>query len=196
MRNYPGINRGDRVKAVTGFPPVTPARHQSAVLRLDMCDISVEAVLDLLTEVLKPTGARVDWVIVHACPQFRLHYDQIELVQPWHSIFCITTKDGEEVVADFSVKKFGFDEGYWFMNKHEYLVECTTDGKYRPTSEDVIARLVENHKKIEFVYAMIRKMRHVCQELDWDALEDVPNGERNAWVHARALASLKHDRRR
>lgn len=120
----------ERVKGTEVFPQDTSPRLQSAARKLNSCDITVNAFLYRLAELLSRVGARVDWYIVRATPLFGMHYDTCNIVAPVHSTFCITTASGTEFIADFTIEQFGYGEEYWFMDQFHYLLECTKDAKY------------------------------------------------------------------
>ncbi|KAF1915656.1 hypothetical protein BDU57DRAFT_577453 [Ampelomyces quisqualis] len=179
------------VKGIEAFPPEISSQLRSAVLKLNTCDMTVNAFLSRLSDALLSVGARTDWLLVCAEPLFGLHYDVRNLEMPVHSVFCITTASGEEFIADFSVEQFGYDETHWFMDKYQYLVECTKNGIYRIPSNEEIAEAVEGQAQNQIAAQMIDIFRLVHDELDWSELVEVPADEQVPWVRSRIRQMLQ-----
>jgi hypothetical protein len=53
-----------------------------------------------------------------------------------YSAFFITTRSGEQFIADFTIEQFGFEPGMWFMKRENYAKECTLDEPVSKPSEE------------------------------------------------------------
>jgi hypothetical protein len=83
-------------KGAAGFPSETSTELRRSVLKLEACDLSVNTFLSRVADPLQPVGAQVEWLEVHVSPRIMIRYYNQTLDSPIHSVFCTTTKTGEQ----------------------------------------------------------------------------------------------------
>lgn len=157
---------------------------QTAVLKLDGCDLGVLAFLPHVTDSLRKFGARVGWLVVHAKPRILIHYSSEHLGEPIHSVFGITSSRGEQFIADFTIEQFGYEADCWFSRKSDYLHHCTQDGKFRLAADDEVAELEEVTASNTHMSSVVETAKTVYEQLNWKTYEDLPLQERKSWVES------------
>jgi len=175
---YASVTAGPSIDALTeatsALPLGTPTEIVQAYSKLKLCDISVFAFLPRLQEVLASLGAKAEWIAARPKPKFILHWswnpDPYELSN--HSVFLITTQEGEEYMADFTMEQFGYYDN-WIMTKDPYLLNRTGNGEYRVTCQDdhnAIAALCQ------FIDCIRRTAERLCDaydQFDWSVLDGI-----------------------
>lgn len=164
------------------FPPGTSTEMQTAVLKLDGCDLSLLAFFPHVTDALQKIGARVDWLVVDAEPHILIHYSSEGLSEPIHSVFGITSSSGQQFIADFTIEQFGYEDDCWFSKKSDYLHHCTKDGNFRLAADDEVADLEEDVPRNAHMSSFVETVKNVYDELDWKTYENLPQEERQSWV--------------
>jgi hypothetical protein len=180
----------DFQQGAAAFPPRLSVQMQTAIMKLNTCDLAVNSFLLRLADRLRPLGATVQWLTVRASPRFILRYASSDSKQPIHSVTCITTKSGAQFVADFTVEQFGYDEHYWFTELPDYLALCTMDGKYHVTTDKEIVENAADIATSNYEHAMTTLFRRACDAIDWPVVEALPVDERIDFVRARTVDAL------
>ncbi|CAO2649216.1 Nn.00g066010.m01.CDS01 [Neocucurbitaria sp. VM-36] len=173
------------------FPPDTPTEMQTAILKLDACDVSVLAFLPYIADALHKIDARVDWLTGYMKPRSIIHYSDEELVEPLHSVFSVTTSNGKQFIADFTIEQFGYTDECWFSRKSEFLDYFTKDGQLRLAADHEILGMEEEVSDDAHMSGLVETAKVICEEIDWKIYEQLPQGERKQWVEARAQEILE-----
>ncbi|CAG5174273.1 uncharacterized protein ALTATR162_LOCUS7755 [Alternaria atra] len=124
--------------------PWISTAQQTASNKFNHCDFSIHLFLCYLEPLLSRVGATVIWLAVQAKPHWVIHWEgerPYPLVR--HSVFSITTRSGDEYIADFTIEQFGFASEYWLMRKRDYEERFTTGNTRRQPS----AREVEEARR-------------------------------------------------
>jgi hypothetical protein len=154
---------------------------QTAILKLHGCDFSVISFIEWIADALRTIGARVDWLILRPVTRVYIHYDDQPLVDFCHSVFSITSRSGDQFIADFTVEQFGYLEEDWFMPKAEYINTHTT-GEWRIASEDD-QELTRYHVSSENTLLALKTLIDlICNQMDWRVYGTVSVTDRMAWV--------------
>jgi len=166
------------VKPAVAFPPGTSEQVRKAISRRNMCDITVNAFLSRLHDTVRQIGAKADWLEVRAAPLLMLRYKDETLDMTPHSVIVVTTPSGQEFIVDLTIEQFGYDgNNHWFMEKHEYLDQCTVDGCFRVANSDELADIAEEHAEDEITNCIVKTLRAAWDEPIPLATDIVSNGE-------------------
>ncbi|EUC47598.1 hypothetical protein COCMIDRAFT_89564 [Bipolaris oryzae ATCC 44560] len=156
------------------------------------CDYSIRLFLGHFLRCLGEVNAKIEWFAVDAKPLLLFHWYSNPLqLKVRHSVFSITTRSGEEYIADFTIEQFGYPSTMWFMEKKEYVENCTTGQKMRQPCEDEVASAmkgeIEMTRKVEVV-------RELCRELDFRRWRRWDENARVTWLEERVQEALKRRR--
>ena len=165
----------------SSLPPDTPPEQQRACLISNLCDFGLEITLRPISAQLQKLGARADWLLVSAAPRMLLHFDDKDPEICRHSVLAVTSKGGEQYIADFTVEQFGYPEEYWFMKKADYMEQCTRDGHWRLAGDDDLKAAdqgAEDELEGDISTRLDNKVRETCRGLDWEKLEKLGRVER------------------
>lgn len=161
------------------FPPDVPYWLQTAIMKLDCCDLSLLAFLAPASDLLRKIGARVDWFIVMMKPQVTIKYDGESAGELPHSVFSVTTRSGEQFIADFTLEQYGYDEKFWFNRKIDYLNLHTTNGIYRIVDDEELRDLEDRVRHSRSVQETKKAARLICDELNFAAYRELPEDHRS-----------------
>ena len=181
-REAPHGSNPELVKGKDSFPPGTSPEMQRAVLKLNTCDGSVVSFLPYVTNALEDIDARAEWVLVHAKPRFFIHYNGERFREPAHSVFCITTSDGSQFIADLTIEQFGYAEECWFTTKSYYLENFTKDGVWHPITEGGRTEIESFASEGSFLSRLIIAANFLISTLDWNTYKALPSQDRMVWI--------------
>jgi hypothetical protein len=136
-------------------------------------------------------GAQIEWLEVQVSLRIMIHYSNQTLDSSIHSVSCITARTGEKFVTDFTVEQFGYDDTFWFMKKDEDLTACTTNGECCVASDSEIASIAQDHAERDYEHRLTETLRAVRDDLGWSTLDNLPAGQRLAWVRSRTVDLLE-----
>jgi hypothetical protein len=134
-------------------------------------------------------NAKIEWFAVDAKPLLLFHWYGSPLqLKVRHSVFRITTKLGEEYIADFTIEQFGYPSAMWFMGKQEYVEKCTTGKEMMQPCEVEIASAmkgeVEMTRKVEVI-------RELCRKSDFRRWRQWGENSRIEWLEEVVKEALK-----
>jgi hypothetical protein len=179
-------------RGASAFTPDTPPSLQLAIRKHNRCDTSTAVLFPLVSALLEPHGARVDWINVAAAPKSLFESDIRAASIPRHTAMLITTAAGNEYVADFTIEQFGFEGDMWFVTKAEY-VEKVIDWMG-------VLPWVVNPTYIDYVRVACAKwkfmmaMRDVWKEVEKRIDREMDEVEKMKWIEGVATsAALRHD---
>jgi hypothetical protein len=121
------------------YPTGTPETIRRQSDKYDQCDTSIRVFLIYLLPALKMIGAKIEWHTVISNPKVVFHYSTFK-PEPKvrYSVFLITSKTGQQFIADFTIEQFGFKPRMWFMKKEDYVRKCTLDKLVsKPSKEEL-----------------------------------------------------------
>jgi hypothetical protein len=121
------------------YPPGTPTHIRRQSQKFNWCDNSIKIFLYYLLPLMQEIGAKIEWLTVTSNPRVVYHWFNCS-PRPdiRHSVFLITSRTGEQYVADFTIEQFGFEEEMWFTKREEYMDMCTLDiPMSQPTEKEV-----------------------------------------------------------
>lgn len=153
------------------------------------CDYSIRLFLGHFLRCLGEVDAKIEWFAVDAKPLFLFHwYGNPLQLKVRHSVFSITTRSGEEYIADFTIEQFGYPSEMWFMGKQEYVEKCTTGQEMMQPCEMEIASAMEG--KIETT-GKVEVIRELCRKLDFRAWRRWDEDSRIEWLEKVVEEALK-----
>ncbi len=120
-------------------PPGTCQAQRMMSNKFNLCDLSIQLFFCYLEPALEGFGATVNWLAVEAKSHTVYHLEgRAPDVHVRHSVFSITTRFGEEYIADFTIEQLGFPSGWWLMRRRDYEDMCTTRRRrQQPSGEEV-----------------------------------------------------------
>jgi hypothetical protein len=174
-------------KGRAAFPPSIPYDLQTAIMKLDQCDLSAFCFLPWIRDALRPIGATVEWVMVHPSRLAYLYIntDPTNNCNVFHSVFCITAADHRQYFADFTQQQFGFCGTDWFTRKDEYM-QRHARGFSHIASKKNMADTGEFLWRFKRGYQLSTYIFAVCEEIDWHDYRGLPVDGRIPWIEARA----------
>lgn len=152
------------------------------------CDYSIRLFLGHFLRCLREVNAKIEWFAVDAKPLILFHwYGNPLQLKVRHSVFSITTKSGEEYIADFTIEQFGYPSAMWFMEKKEYVEKCTTGQEMMQPCEEEIASAMQG--EIEMT-CKVEVVRELCRRLDFRRWRRWDKDSRVEWLEQRVQEAL------
>jgi len=192
------IHQGPRQATGDACFPRTLATHepdlarakdlQDAYLKLNSCDFALESMIESINSKLQGFGAKAEWLLVHARAKFLLKYSENDTT-PWHSVFGITSANGAQFIADFTIEQFGHSRHSWFLTQSDYLDKYTENGERKVAPVEHQADNQQDEVELE----CLLEVTLLCDELDWSALEGLGREAKVSMVAGWALDAFQRD---
>jgi hypothetical protein len=124
-------------RGAAAMPPGTFPILQSALQKLNLCDVATYSMLLYITPVVQKYHARADWLIIdNIIPRMLLVLPGQTMEGIQHSVCVITSATGEQYIADFTIGQFGYDRSMWFTKRSDYhRLVCSGYGEFSVNDE-------------------------------------------------------------
>ncbi|KAF2128683.1 hypothetical protein P153DRAFT_386798 [Dothidotthia symphoricarpi CBS 119687] len=176
---------------LTISPSTVPvsSQLQTAILKLNYCDFAVYVFLKHIAKSLQTIGARVDWLFVKPNPLMLIHYSDTEPDTPNHSVFIITSQQGERFIADFTIEQFGYPSDWWFKKLGDYIGNCAKNinGWWSAADDDDLRNggKIANPGTVQWDLKMI--IEDICKDPEWNMVGEVTH-EQTEWIQTHVEA--------
>lgn len=181
----------ERVEAsgAAAYPQWVSHQLRRSSHKYNHCDYSIRLFLGLFLRRLGEVNAKIEWFAVDAKPLILFHWCYYPLqLKVRHSVFSITTKSGEEYIADFTIEQFGYPSAMWFMEKKEYVAKCTTGQEMLQPCEEEIASAMRGEIEMTGKAEVVREL---CGRSDFRRWGQWDEDRRIAWLEGLVQKGLE-----
>jgi hypothetical protein len=171
------------------YPTGTPRTIRRQCNKYNFCDTSIHIFLTYLLPALQMIGAKIEWHTVISNPRIVFHYSTSKpRPKVRHSVFLITSKTGQQFIADFTIEQFGFKPQMWFMKKESYVRKCTLD---EPVSKPSVEELEQaRHGVFNKITRVGWLVRYVCENGELWMWERLDSKSRMKWLEGVVVDAL------
>jgi hypothetical protein len=155
-----------KTRGAAAMPPGTSYLFQSALQKLNLCDVATYSMLPYITPVVQKYHARADWLVIdNVVPRITLVYpgQKVEAIQ--HSVCLVTSATGKQYIANFTIEQFGYDGSMWFTKRSDYhRLVCSGYGGLSADDEwfEWMNGLTDDGSDQTFLYKACQAARKAC----------------------------------
>ena len=163
-----------------------PLKEQIGFLKLDYCVTTISIFSKQIEQLLTTIGAQAQWTFLDMQPAtlYRIGEDTREYEDPLHCAFIVRSRSGMELIADFTIEQYGYDDDCWLSTSENYMTRYAHPDQRRSeramADREFLEDFAQRNNRVTGICLIIYE---ICEQIDWETYHGLPEEERFAWLY-------------